>query len=73
MRPFFAVTTPSPLAPVCEALDLPCGGHHRADADAAAAALVVQALAGVETLEGLAASLMVRLVGSHRLTGQVAS
>lgn len=49
---------------VCEALQLPQGQHHKADDDAVAAALVVQALAdraGVDTLDDLAAALMVRL------------
>lgn len=49
---------------VCEALDVPQGRHHRADDDAAAAALIVRALAhraSVDSLDDLAASMMVRL------------
>jgi DNA polymerase-3 subunit epsilon len=49
---------------VCEALGVAQGQHHRADEDAAAAAMVVLALAGrarVDNLADLAASLMVRL------------
>jgi len=49
---------------VCQALGIPTGQHHRADDDAEAAARVVLALAerkGVDTLEDLARSLVVRL------------
>lgn len=49
---------------VCEALSVSQGQHHRADEDAAAAALIVRALAQracVDSLDDLATSLMVRL------------